>query len=331
MTTRQAPAVRLLGIGRLEAYEVPVEEPGPGEVVIKVLSVGLCGSDAHWFEEGGIGDVTLPNGGVIPGHEFCGIIESGPRSGERVAVDPAIPCLRCVPCGEERFHLCLDMRFAGHGSINGALRGHLVWPERCLVTLPERLPDEEGALLEPLGVALHAIDLGMVGQRDRTAVIGCGPVGLLLVAALRARGQKEIVAADPLEHRLAAAMEMGAKPLGGSAVSTSDIEVVFDCAGSDQSLHTALQLSRPGGRIVLVGVPSGDRLSFQASLARRKEVSLALCRRMLPNDLARAAELAGDGSVPLGGLITHRYPLADAVTAFETLVARTGLKVVVQP
>ena len=331
MTARYTPAVRLLDVGRVEPFEMPLDEPGPDEVLIRVLSVGLCGSDAHWFEEGGIGDATLPDGGLIPGHEFCGVIESGPRTGERVAVDPAIPCLRCEQCAAGRFHLCLDMRFAGHGATNGAMRSHLTWPERCLVTLPDGLPDEQGALLEPLGVALHAIDLGMVHPGDRTAVIGCGPVGLLLVAALAASGVTKILADDPLEHRLAAAVAMGAQPGNGSSVSNPAVDVVFDCAGSDESLHTALDLARPGGRIVLVGVPAGDRTSFQASLARRKEVSLLLCRRMLPDDLMRAAELAGNGSVPLDALITHRYPLADAATAFETLLARTGLKVVVQP
>jgi L-iditol 2-dehydrogenase len=330
VTTRQAPAVRLIGVGRLEQSSVEVGEPGPDEVLLRVLSVGLCGSDAHWFEEGGIGDATVPEGGVIPGHEFCGVIESGPRSGERVAVDPAIPCLRCVQCQAGRLHLCLEMRFAGHGLTDGAMRSHLVWPERCLVTLPDDMPDEQGALLEPLGVALHAIDLGVVGAADRTAVIGCGPVGLLLVAALAARGVPDILALDPLEHRVAAATAMGATA-GGSPTHDDEVDVVFDCAGNDGSLHTALQMARPGGRAVLVGVPEGDRATFQASLARRKEIALLLCRRMLPEDLARAAELVDSGAVSLDGLISHRFPMAEADTAFQTLVGRTGLKVVVQP
>lgn len=306
-----------------------VGEPGPGEVLLRVLSVGLCGSDAHWFEEGGIGDATLPEGGVIPGHEFCGVIESGPRSGERVAVDPAIPCLHCEQCLAGRLHLCLEMRFAGHGLTDGAMRSHLVWPERCLVTLPNDMPDEQGALLEPLGVALHAVDLGEVGAADRTAVIGCGPVGLLLVAALAARGVDRILAADPLQHRLAAAEAMGAS--AADPTIDGEVDVVFDCAGNDASLHTALQMARAGGRVVLVGVPEGDRTSFQASLARRKEIALLLCRRMLPEDLGRAAELVDRGAISLDGLISHRFPMADAGTAFQTLVGRTGLKVVVEP
>jgi L-iditol 2-dehydrogenase len=298
--------------------------------LLRVLGVGLCGSDAHWFEEGGIGDATLPEDGVIPGHEFCGVIESGSRSGERVAVDPAIPCLVCVQCRAGRPHLCLDMRFAGHGLTNGAMRSHLVWPERCLVTLPDDMPDEQGALLEPLGVALHAIDLGEVGGLDSTAVIGCGPVGLLLIAALSARGTAAIAADDPLQHRLDAAEAMGATRVARSAMA-AEIDVVFDCAGSDASLHASLEMARPGGRVVLVGVPAGDRTSFQASLARRKEISIRLSRRMLPEDLVRAAELAGSGAMSLDSLISHRFPLAESASAFAILVARTGLKVIVSP
>ena len=330
MTTTQASAVRLLGIGHLEPSSVDVGEPAPGEVLLRVLSVGLCGSDAHWYEEGGIGDAKIPAGGVIPGHEFSAVIESGPRAGERVAVDPAIPCMRCEQCLDDRAHLCLDVRFAGHGLTDGAMRSHLVWPESCLVTLPGDLPDEQGALLEPLGVALHAIDLAALGPGDSTTVLGCGPIGLLLVAALAARGHA-VTADDPLPHRLSAAVGLGARPVTASPAGAEAMEVVFDCAGSDVSLDTALRLATPGGRIVLVGIPQGDRTSFQASLARRKEVSILLCRRMHPNDLERAAELVGSGSLSLDGMITHRFPLAEAETAFETLRSRVGLKIVVQP
>ncbi|HEY6628531.1 MAG TPA: alcohol dehydrogenase catalytic domain-containing protein [Acidimicrobiia bacterium] len=327
MPIDRTPAARLVGVRRLEQVEAPVPDPGPGEVLIRVLAMGLCGSDAHWFREGGIGDATIPQGGVIPGHEFCGVIESGPRQGERVAIDPAIPCLECEECARGKLNLCLRMRFAGHGSTDGALRRHLVWPERCLVSLPDSVPDDEGALLEPLGIALHATDLGDVGVSDATGVIGCGPIGLLVISALFAQGVKTILAAELLDHRLAVARELGAERWSDD----SGLDVVFDCAGTDESLHTALEALAPGGRVVMVGVPDGDRTSFVASLARRKEASLLTCRRMLPEDLERAAALAGAGEVDLGALITHRFPMSSAHSAFETLVARTGIKVVVLP
>ncbi len=312
-------------------------EPGEGEVLLRVLAVGLCGSDAHWFREGSIGDATL-GAGLVLGHEFSAVIESGDRKGERVAVDPAVPCLVCEQCQAGRPNLCLDLVFAGHG-VDGALRGHMVWPERCLVPVPDHLPDDQGALLEPLGVAIHSIDLAGSVDGAAVGVIGCGPIGLLLIAALRRSGAERIVAADPLSHRRDAAVAMGATDVSGdfgevgelaSAVGAG-LDFVFETAGTDAALHTALTLARPGARVVLVGIPDGDRTSFVASLARRKELSLAVCRRMLPNDLARAAEMAGAGLLGLDLLVTDRYPLSAAVEAFGALVDRRGLKVVINP
>lgn len=320
---------------------MPVPEPGAGEVLIRVLAVGLCGSDAHWFDEGGIGDATL-SAGLVLGHEFCGVIESGPRTGERVAVDPAIPCLMCEQCAAGRRHLCLELRFAGHGTTDGALRGHLVWPDRCLVPLPDHLSDEEGALLEPLGVALHAIDLGALEVGASVGVAGAGPIGLLLVAALRERGVTRIVVSDPLTHRLRAATAMGAS---STIIATEDddeleawrasgdagVDVFFETAGTDTALHSALISTRPGGRVILVGIPARDRTSFVASLARRKELTLALCRRMVHQDLVRAASLAAGNLTGIDRLVSHSYPLTAAEEAFAVLTERRGLKVMVVP
>jgi L-iditol 2-dehydrogenase len=219
------------------------------------------------------------------------------------------------------------MRFAGHGTTDGALRRLLVWPERCLVAIPETVPDEQGALIEPLAVALHAIDLGGVVAGGSVGVVGCGPIGLLVIAALRARGAETVVAREPLEHRRSAAEGLGAGPWPDA----SGLAVVFDCAGTDESLHEALVALAPGGRVVLVGVPEEDRTSFVASLARRKEASLLTSRRVLPTDLERAAAMVGTAEVDLGPLVTHRFPMSAADSAFETLVARTGIKVIIQP
>ena len=320
---------------------MPVPEPAEGEVLIRVLAVGLCGSDAHWFEEGGIGDASL-SGGLVLGHEFCGVIESGQRTGERVAVDPAIPCLSCEQCAAGRLHLCLDLRFAGHGTTDGALRGHLVWPERCLVPLPDNVSDEEGALLEPLGVALHAIDLGMLEAGALAGVAGCGPMGLLLMAALRERGVDRIVASDRRAHRLRVATTMGAtetivateddEELGAwQAATGGGVDVFFETSGTDTALHSALASTRPGGRVVLVGIPAKDRTSFVASMARRKELTLALCRRMVHQDLVRAAALVAGNRTGFDRLVSHSFPLSAAEQAFAVLAERSGVKVMVVP
>lgn len=321
------PAVRLVGPGTLEFPEVPLSEPGPGEVMLRVLAVGLCGSDAHWYEEGRIGE-TRPGDGLILGHEFCGVIESGPRSGQRVVADPAISCLDCDPCSRGDFHLCAKMRFAGHGATDGALRTLMAWPERCLVPIPDSVADDQGALLEPLGVALHAIDLGDAKPGMSAGIIGCGPIGLLVVTGLLDAGLTGVEVSEPLAHRRMAAEAMGAAVI---PPGPDRLDLVFECAGTDAALEHALEAVRPGGRVVVVGIPSGDATSLRASLARRKEVTIVFSRRMLPDDLTRAVAAVGSGRLDLSGWVTHRYPLAEAESAFETLVGRRGIKVVVRP
>jgi L-iditol 2-dehydrogenase len=317
-------ALRLHGTRELRLHDEPEPEPAAGEVLVRVSAVGLCGSDRHWFLEGGIGDAVLDRPLVL-GHEFVGTVESGARAGERVALDPAVPCGRCRMCLAGDPHLCLELRFAGHGSTDGALRTRLAWPERLAHALPDRLSDAEGSLLEPLGVALHALDLGKPRPGSTAGVYGCGPLGLLLVQALRAAGVQSIVGSDPLPHRAAAAESLGA------TLEDREVDVAFECAGDDAALADAIGAVRPGGRVVLVGIPEGDRTSFTASTARRKGLTLLICRRMKPADLPRAIHLAQAGEVELGPLVSGRYALPEWREAFDDLVERRGLKVVVEP
>jgi L-iditol 2-dehydrogenase len=317
-------ALRLHGPSDLRLHDEPAPEPGEGDVLLRVGAVGLCGSDRHWFVEGSIGDATLREPLVL-GHEFVGTIESGPRAGERVVADPADPCLTCSVCLSGQPHLCTQLRFAGHGTTDGALWTSLAWPERLLHPLPESLSDDEAVLLEPLGVAFHALDLGLVRPGTAAGVFGCGPLGLLLVELLRTAGAS-VVAADPLPHRAAAAERLGATPASGDG-----LDVAFEVAGDDEALGAAVDALRPGGRVVVVGIPDGDRTSFTASAVRRKELTIALCRRMTAADLPRAIRLAEAGRIELAPLVTGRYPLADWEQAFDHLVERRGLKAVVEP
>ena len=324
-------ALRLHGSGDLRLHEEPVPEPVEGELLLRVTAVGLCGSDRHWFVEGEIGDAVLTRPLVL-GHEFVATVEAGPRAGERVALDPAIPCGVCALCRAGRAHLCLELRFAGHGSTDGALRSFMTWPEPLAHRLPDSLSDPEGTLLEPLGVALHALELGRLRPGTAAAVFGCGPIGLLLVQALRAFGTSEVFAADPLGHRAAAAAELGAtRVLGPGEAQAVDVEAAFEAAGDDAALEDALDAVAPGGRVVLVGIPDGDRTCFTASTARRKGVTLLLSRRMEPADLPRAIRLVEEGRVELGALVSGRHALSEGLAAFADLVERRGLKTIVEP
>ncbi len=334
-------ALRLHGIGDLRLHDEPSPAPAGDEALLRIGAVGLCGSDRHWFVEGGIGDADL-SAPLVLGHEFVATIESGPRTGERVAVDPAKPCGVCAPCAAGQAHLCLDLRFAGHGTTDGALRTWMTWPDSLLHTIPDTVPDADGPLLEPLGVALHALDLGRVAPGTTAGVFGCGPIGLLLVQALSAAGASVILATDRLPHRTKTAVELGAghgvvahegaveaAVLNGAV--RAGLDVAFEVAGDDDAIDDAIVSTRPGGRVVLVGIPAGDRTSFKASIARRKGLTLLICRRMRGSDLPRAIRLVESGGVELSPLVTGLYALDEWPEAFDALRNRRGLKVVISP
>jgi L-iditol 2-dehydrogenase len=303
-----------------------------------VTAVGICGSDLHWWAEAGIGDAALERPLVL-GHEAAGVIEDGERRGTRVAIDPAISCGTCRPCRAGYRNLCVRIRFAGHGGQDGAMRELMTWPPGLLHPLPDSVGDAEGAVLEPLGVALHALDLGHLRFGGSAVVAGCGPIGLLLIQALRAAGASRVVALEPLEHRRAAAAGLGADAVLASAgITAADLmdltgggaDVAFEMAGTDEAVRLAVLAARPGGRVVLGGIPDDDRTTFPASTARRKGLTIAMVRRM--NDAyPRAIGLAAAGRVDLAALVTHRFGLAETPKAFAMAAQRAGLKVVVEP
>jgi L-iditol 2-dehydrogenase len=325
-------ALRLHAPNELRLHDEPDPSPASGEVLVRVSAVGLCGSDRHWLLEGGIGDAALDRPLVL-GHEFAGVVASGARAGQRVAVDPAVPCGTCDLCTSGLDHLCAAGRFAGHGSTDGALRTLLPWPEHLVHPVPKNLSDVEAALAEPLGVALHAFDLAHVRPGVSAGVFGCGPIGLLLVQLLHSAGVSPLAATDALAHRVAAAAEQGAThaALAGELLLDGSLDVAFDAAGADGAVDDAVASLRPGGRLVLVGIPDDDRTSFRASTARRKGLTVLLSRRMRAADLPRALRLAAEGRIDLAPLVSGRFALDGWADAFDALRDRAGLKVVIEP
>jgi L-iditol 2-dehydrogenase len=323
---------RLYGVGDIRVVEEPEPPVEPGHSLVRTTAVGLCGSDLHWFAEGGIGDAVLRRPLVL-GHEFAGVVEQGPLRGRRVAVDPAIPCGRCARCVEGNPNLCPTIRFAGHGDTDGGLRELVAWPDELLHELPDEVSDAGGALLEPLGVAIHCFDLAKVRVGASVAVIGCGPIGLMVLALARAAGAHPVVAVEPLEHRRTAALAMGATVTLSPAepVETQpDADVVFEVAGTDEAVELALLAARPGARVILAGIPEDDRTTFTASVARRKGLTLKLARRM-KHTYPRAIALARDGVVDVESLVTNRYPLAETPAAMASANQRNGLKTLIAP
>ncbi len=333
-------SLRLHGRGDLRLVDESPPVPGPGDELVRVTAVGICGSDLHWYAESGIGDAVLTRPLVL-GHEAGGVVEDGPRRGRRVAIDPAIPCEVCEQCRAGHGHLCSALRFAGHGATDGSLREFMAWPARCLIPVPDTLSDADIAMLEPLGVGLHAVRLAQIRPGARVGVFGCGPIGQFLIQLARVSGATTIVATDLLPHRVAAAREAGASAaaLAGSgsergelmaATGGHGVDIAFEVAGEDDALETSIALAAPAGTVVVVGIPSRDQTSFTASTARRKGLTIKLSRRMnrVYPDVIR---LVDAGQIDVRSVVTANLPLSEYKAAFDAAAGREGLKVVVRP
>jgi L-iditol 2-dehydrogenase len=328
-------SVRLHGTGDLQLHNEEVPVAGEGEKLIRVKSVGVCGSDLHWFAKGSIGDAKLEHPLVL-GHEFAGVTADG----QRVAIDPAIPCGHCEFCQQGHPNLCANLVFAGHGKTDGALREWMTWSKRSLFPIPDVLSDDEGAMLEPLGVAIHSVDLGKLKAGMTVGVFGCGPIGLLIIQVAKLSGAAKIIATDKLIHRVQAAKAFGAthgflveegRELGevGAATAGRGVDVAFEASGTQGAVDTSFAAVSVGGKVVLVGIPEDDQTAFTASAARRKGLTIKLVRRMKLT-YPRAIDLVSRGLVDVRSLITHHFPLEQAAEAFRVAERREGLKIMIE-
>ncbi|MGC9520733.1 MAG: zinc-dependent alcohol dehydrogenase [Anaerolineae bacterium] len=333
MTEKKTMKVsRLYGIRDLRVERGPIPEPGPDEVLLKIASVGTCGSDVHYYVEGAIGDqiVTEP---IQMGHEFSAWIAAlgegvtGLEVGQLVAVEPAIPCGKCEYCLHGHPNLCPDVRFCGTPPIDGVFAEYAVMPaENCFV-LPEGFTPDEGALLEPLGIAIHTVDLAHLKAAETVAVLGGGPIGLLTAAMARVAGAGEIHMTEPLPFRRAFAQEFCADVVYDpheqdvvaailEATEGRGVDVAFEAAGAAETPDQAAHIARPGGKVVIVGIPSEDRMVMTASQVRRKGLTIKLVRRM-KHTYPRAIRMVHRGMVNVAALATHHFPLDRIGEAFE--------------
>ena len=335
-TSMTMTAARLHGPSDLRVETVPRPgAPGAGQVLLRVLVTGICGSDLHSYADARIGntDVRSP---LILGHEFSAVIEeAGPESldgrfqpvkpGTRVAVDPAQPCGRCELCEKGHPNLCRRLHFCGNYPDEGSLCQWMHMPARSCFPVPDTLDDVEAALLEPLGVALHAGDLARIRVSDSVAIVGAGPIGLMILQVAKLAGANPIFISDKFPWRLARAEKSGGIPIHCEAVDAvaevhrqtrgRGVDAAIEAAWGDCSVEQACEMARLGGRVVLVGIPSDDRLAIKHSSARRKGLTILMSRRM-KHVYPRTIQLMKRRTVDLLGLVTHRFPLANAAEAF---------------
>ena len=305
--------------------------PARGEVLLRVTATGVCGSDLHPYETGSIGS-TILNAPLVLGHEFAGVIEAvgddvAALVGTRVAVDPLIWCGRCDMCERGDQNMCRNQSFAGLAPRDGSLQQYLRVPARNCFPISGRVSDAEAALLEPLGIALHATDLARIRVGSSVAIFGAGPIGYCLAQTAKLAGANPLYVADPLEYRLRNLKRFGAQALPADI----EVDVAIEAAWARESVQQAMDVLRPGGTLVLVGIPFEDRVEFKHSTARRKGLTILMCRRM-KRVYARTLALVESGQVDLKGMITHRFALENAPEAFRMNAAyeEEVVKVVVE-
>jgi 2-desacetyl-2-hydroxyethyl bacteriochlorophyllide A dehydrogenase len=321
---------------------VPVPRPaalGPGEALVRSVLVGICGSDVH-AAAGHHPFIDLP---YRPGHEVVGAIEQvgpgvdGLAPGDRVVLEPNLYCGHCRQCRDGRYNICRELAVFGCQTPGAMTDAFVVRADR-LHRVPDEMTDRTAALVEPLATPMHAVRRARVGPGDKVAVLGAGPIGLLVVAAARAAGAGGVVVTDLLPGKLRLAAALGADatlpaddlrlPERAAAALGGPADVVFDCVARESSMAQAVELVDKGGTIVVVGIPAGPT-AIPLHQVQDREISVIGSLMYLRDDFAAAIELLRSGAVPADDLITAVFPLEEVAQAFAAAADPHQVKVLV--
>lgn len=308
--------------GEIRIEQRPDPRPGRREVLVQVTAVGVCGSDVHYYEHGRIGPFIV-EAPLILGHESAGrVVElgedvTGHSVGDRVTLEPGVPCGRCRECRAGRYNLCRDVRFFATPPIDGAFADYVVIHEDFAFALPEALSDEEGALMEPLSVGVWACRKAGVSAGDRVLVTGAGPIGLLAMQCALAYGATEVCVSDVNEHRLEVARRTGAThTVHPDEAPGFEADAFIECSGHPQALIDGIEALRPAGTAVLVGMGPEEQGSVPLSVIQTRELWVTGTFRYA-NTYPTAIALAAAGRVDLKAIITGHFGLQDAEAALR--------------
>ena len=323
----------LTGIGKFGMIDRPKPRiNSPDEVLIRIKSVGVCGSDVHYFTNGKIGSQVVEFPFAV-GHECSGIVvETGVsvtrvKPGDLVAIDPSIHCGICDQCLAGRPHTCRNNRFLGcPGQIEGCLAEYIVMPEFTCFPLNEKFSPETAALIEPLTIGIYSVEMAKTDfQNQAIGIFGAGPIGLSVLMVLKTMKTGSVFCYEPLDFRREKALKLGANfafnPYDSNVLESTRmiepllLDVVFECSGEQKAVDDAINIMKPGGRLVLVGIPPNARYVFNMDLMRRKEISVQNVRRQ--NHCVEKAIRLIENGLPVEQMVTHHFAPEETQQAFE--------------
>ena len=318
---------------KLEFFEVPQPQiTKDTDVLLKIAAVGICGSDIHYYDDGKVGSQVV----IYPyrvGHECSATVAQIGKAvknikiGDKVAVEPTVVCHKCDQCKMGRENTCRNIKFLGTpGQGDGCLCEYIVMPaENCFV-VTDSLTLTQAALCEPFSIGIYSVKQGQGPYSDKIAILGSGPIGLSCMTAARVKGVKKIYMTDKLDYRLAVAKKQGADWVGNpdkndivkeiTKLEPQGIDVVYECAGQQSTMDEGIGILRPGGKLVLVGIPRENKIFFSIDKIRRKEITIVNIRRQ-NRCIEDAVEFLITGKANLDFMATHKFAFKDAIKAFD--------------
>jgi L-iditol 2-dehydrogenase len=302
------------------------------DVLIRIKTVGVCGSDIHYYAAGRIGSqiVQYP---FIVGHEAAGIVEKTGKKvtrvkpGQRIAIDPAVSCGQCDQCKAGRENTCRELLFLGCPTqLEGCLCEYIVLPEKNCHPIEEGMTFEQATLAEPLAIGVYSVERSVLSTKTNLAILGVGPIGMSVFHVLRTRSVGNVYVTDRIDERLAFSRKL--KPTWSGNPDRADIvkeisnieplllDVVYECSGDPQAIGQGVQLLKPGGTLVLVGITETDEVSFPIHELRRKEITIKNIRRQV-HCTGKAIDLLAQHEIDMDSMVTHRFQLEETQKAFD--------------
>ena len=326
-------AMKLTGIRKMEMMEVPTPALlNDRDVLIRMKTLGVCGSDIHYYVSGKIGSQVVDFPFTV-GHEGSGQVEAVGKGvtlvkpGDRIAIEPAMPCWECDQCKAGRPHTCRNLRFLGcPGQAEGSLSEYIVMPETSCFKIPDHMSYDEAAISEPLAIGVYAVKQSIPMEGAKVGILGFGPIGMSVLLPVLAKGASEVYVSDKIDERLRIAQQNGATLTANDdkedvvKLFTEKVpellDVVFECCGQQEAIDQAVELLKPGGKLMIIGIPEFERWSLPVDKSRHKELCIQHVRRQ--NEAVQPAlNMMASGEISVSPMVTHRFDFKDTREAFD--------------